>query len=232
MDLRRLKEQASRLSAEGRFERAEVLYRQMLTVAPRDPSLWLRHAELLKRLARTESSVSSYRMAARLLMDAGHAARAIACLKMALELLPDDIDLVTDIIRFELRQLKTQRASHLPPPPLVDHLQAMRAEHEQVHETTPQLLALPMFVSSESRLTALVPALVDPLPPPPASAPRIPVEVESPLQRWPQVRRLSETEVALKASPFAKWVVVTSFSAIEVRFFDDFPVDEDAPWLE
>ena len=36
VDIRRLKEKASRLSAEGRLGRAEVLYRQMLTLQPRD----------------------------------------------------------------------------------------------------------------------------------------------------------------------------------------------------
>jgi hypothetical protein len=50
VDLRKLKEQASRLVVEGRYERAEVLYRQLLTVAPRDSGLWLKHADLLKRL--------------------------------------------------------------------------------------------------------------------------------------------------------------------------------------
>ena len=104
VDIRRLKEQASRLSAEGRLERAEVLYRQMLTLQPRDSGLWLRHAEVLKRLKRIEPAVGAYRMAAQLLMDVGHGPRAVACLKLAHELQPEDLDLVTEIIRYELRQ--------------------------------------------------------------------------------------------------------------------------------
>ncbi|MBL8916058.1 MAG: hypothetical protein JNM17_35490 [Archangium sp.] len=62
--------------------------------------------------------------------------------------------------------------------------------------------------------------------------PRIPVEVETPLQTWPQVRRISETELAIKPSPFAHWIVVTSHTSMEVRFFDEYVVPEEAHWLE
>ena len=198
MDIRRLKEQASRLSAEGRLERAEVLYRQMLTLQPRDSGLWLRHADVLKKLGRRESAVSSYRMAARLLMDLGHGHRAVACLKLAHEQLPDDLDLVTEIIRYELRQRQWERERPSA------HAAALA---ESPSETVEPLLALPML-------------------------PRVPVELESPLERWPQVRRVSETEVAVKASPFSKWVVLTADTAIEVRFLEEYSVEEVALWLE
>jgi tetratricopeptide (TPR) repeat protein len=198
VDIRRLKEQASRLSAEGRLERAEVLYRQMLTLQPRDSGLWLRHAEVLKRLSRREAAVSAYRMAAQLLMDVGHGHRAVACLKLALEQRPEDIDLVTDIIRYELRQ----RAQDRERPS-----QRQASPVEPNTEPVEHLLALPML-------------------------PQVPVEVESPLERWPQVRRVSETEVAIKPSPFAKWVVLSSRATLEVRFLEDYPLDETALWLE
>lgn len=230
MDVRRLKEKAARLSAEGRFERAEVLYRQLLTHHPRDANLWLRHAEVLRHLDRDAASIASYRMAAQLLEAAGHSARAVACLKVALELEPDDVDLVTDIIRYELRQRQAERArpafpAPLPPPPDAGPPPDVEP---------PRLLALPMLESSPSRLVALVPESAEtaPFPAPKASAPRIPIEVEAPLQRWPQVRRVSDTELAIKASPFAKWIVVTATAELEVRFFDDYPVDEAALWLE
>jgi tetratricopeptide (TPR) repeat protein len=227
VDIRRLKELASRLISEGRFERAEVLYRQMLTLQPRDANLWLRHAELLKRLERTAPSVTSYRMAAQLLMEAGHTHRAVACLKLALALQPDDVDLVTDIIRYELRQRQTERSARPPPPIVEQQLTAPLPDTE-----TPALLALPMFASTDSRIAATVPDVQDEVPAPKASAPRIPLEVESPLQRWPQVRRLGDGEVAIKASPFSKWIVLTADAQLEVRFFDDYPVPETALWLE
>lgn len=200
MDIRRLKEQASRLSAEGRLERAEVLYRQMLTLQPRDSGLWLRHAEVLKRLERRDAAVTAYRMAAQLLMDVGHGHRAVACLKLALAQRPDDVDLVTDIIRYELRQRAQERER-----PARQH--APHAEVEAQTAPVEALLALPML-------------------------PQVPVEVESPLERWPQVRRVSETEVAIKPSPFAKWVVLSSTATLEVRFLADYPLDETALWLE
>jgi hypothetical protein len=97
----------------------------------------------------------------------------------------------------------------------------------------PSLLALPMFPASESRITAMVEAVQHaPIPPPRASVPRIPIEVESPLMRWPQVRRVSDTEIAIKPSPFSHWVVVSSAAPIDVRFFDEYPVPEHAHWLE
>jgi tetratricopeptide (TPR) repeat protein len=205
VDIRRLKEQASRLSAEGRLERAEVLYRQMLTLQPRDSGLWLRHADLLKRLHRADAAVSSYRMAAQLLMDVGHGHRAVACLKQALELHPDDLDLVTEIIRYELRYRVQERER-----PSLQHLLApLDAPHEP-------LLALPML---------------PPLPAAQPSAPGIPLEVEA-QPRWPQVRRVSEGEVAIKPSPFSKWLVLTASTAIEVRFLEHYDVDEEALWLE
>jgi hypothetical protein len=68
-------------------------------------------------------------------------------------------------------------------------------------------------------------------PEPPPSAPPFPVEVEE-HQRWPQVRRVAEGEVAIKPSPFSKWVVLTSGGTIEVRFLEDYEVDETALWLD
>ncbi|MFO0595272.1 MAG: hypothetical protein U0228_08205 [Myxococcaceae bacterium] len=227
MDLRRLKEQASRLSAEGRYERAEVLYRQLLTHAPRDSSLWLKHAETLKRLDRSAPAVSSYRMAASLLADSGHGNRAVACLKIALGLQPDDVDLVSDIIRVELRERQRTRGRELVEeaiPPAVSDPSVMSDEKHAA-----PLLALPMFVSSDSRLAD---ASGPPQPPPRASVPRIPVEVEAPLLTWPQIRRLADGAIAIKPSPFSHWVVLTSRTGIEVTFFDEYPVPDDALWLE
>jgi tetratricopeptide (TPR) repeat protein len=100
---REVKEKAARLVAQGQFERAEVLYRQALTQAPRDASTWLKHAEVLKRLSRDGDAVASYRLAARIFDDEGHHPRAAAALKLALALLPDDVDLITDIIRSEMK---------------------------------------------------------------------------------------------------------------------------------
>ncbi|MCU0697088.1 MAG: tetratricopeptide repeat protein [Myxococcaceae bacterium] len=108
--VREVKEKAARLVAQGQFARAEVLLRQVLTQTPRDAQAWLRHAEVLKRLSRPADAVASYRLAARILDDEGHHPRAAAALKLALSLLPDDIDLITDIIRSEMKTRRGQAA--------------------------------------------------------------------------------------------------------------------------
>lgn len=106
MSARVLKDKASKLLAKGQLERAEVVFRQVLTQAPRDSQTWLKHAEVLKRLGRTRDAVGSYRLAARVLDEEGHHPRAAAALKLALALMPDDVDLIADIIRSEMKALK------------------------------------------------------------------------------------------------------------------------------
>lgn len=231
MDLRRLREQAAKLSADGRYERAEVLYRQLLTHAPRDHALWLKHAEVLKRLAHVDDAITSYRMSAQLLLDLGHGQRAVACLKIALELRPGDVDLVSDIIRYELRLRREAAADSLPPPNVPKPTQREVDAWAATDAPPPApLLALPMFTSTESRIAALVSDLEPPAPKP--SAPRVPLEVEAPLQTWPQVRRISDHEIAVKPGPTSHWVVMTSSAPIEVRFFEEYEVSEHALWLE
>jgi Tfp pilus assembly protein PilF len=90
VDAREFHEKAAERVAQGQFERAEVLYRQELTQAPRDASTWLKHAEVLKRRSRSGNAVARYRLAARIFDDEGHHPRAAAVLKLALALLPDD----------------------------------------------------------------------------------------------------------------------------------------------
>lgn len=108
MGVRELKEKASLLVGSGHYERAEVLLRQALLLSPRDAQSWLKHAEVLKRLSRGRAAAGSYRLAARLLDDEGHHARSIAALKLALAELPDDVDIITDIIRSEMRARRSE----------------------------------------------------------------------------------------------------------------------------
>lgn len=57
------------------------------------------------------------------------------------------------------------------------------------------------------------------------------LEIEAAAQ-WPQVRRLSETRIAVQAAEGARWIVLESSSAIAVRFADELEVPDDAEWLE
>lgn len=387
-----MKEKAAKLVASGQFERAEVLLRQALTQSPRDVQTWLRHAEVLKRLSRNVDAVASYRLAARILDEEGHHPRAVAALKLALSLVPDDVDLIADIIRSEMRarregndvralfplsspsQLLTEASSEsglfqstpstveaeapqlsLPmstpagpsahdvraenaaaradawvpepsapvrPPPTVraEPPEPSEAELPEPRPTAPAsqgsmegaavapevvprptapsqesmddasaapptptapeygsmgdatapescstdgstpavavgpipLVAevAPQFVSELAGSTNVAPRPSAPLPlasegaapthadggvgagfpPPPPSSP-VRFEVESTPQ-WPQVRRLSDQQIAVQVAEGARWVVLEASSPISVRFADELEIPDDAEWLE
>ncbi|MBL8921485.1 MAG: hypothetical protein JNJ54_21675 [Myxococcaceae bacterium] len=271
MGVRELKEKASVLVATGHYERAEVLLRQALLLSPRDAQSWLKHAEVLKRLSRGAAAAGSYRLAARLLEDEGHHTRSIAALKLALAELPDDVDIITDIIRSEMHARKSEAGvrSLFPVSSPSQLLSSVRASESGVFSTdtsrdvTPQL-ALPMASSltleeheaqpgararaATEREDTWVPEPISPPPsapqfdttgegaPPPEPAPPRPsapvrLEVESATQ-WPQVCRLSDARVAVKANPTARWVVVEASGPVTVRFEDSIEVPGNAEWLE
>lgn len=208
MDLRRLKQRAGDLWGKGKIAQAEVLYRQMVTRQPNDAQLWVRHGEALKRLARGEDAVVSFRMAAQVLGQAGHFLRAVAALKMALALKPDDIDLVTDIIRLELQRARDEVRAPGPP---VRRSISVELSLEGNDEAPRPLLALPMLEGA--------PAASSPSPPSPSLA-------------YPQLRRLASNEVALKPAADAAWIVFKSDTNILVRFLEALEVeDPGVTWL-
>jgi tetratricopeptide (TPR) repeat protein len=140
VELRELKQQAGEHWAKGHFAQAEVLYRQILLLAPLDPQLWVRHAEALKRLSRQREAMMSYQRAAMMLGELGHFQRAIAAMKLALELSPDNIDLISDLIRLEMR--KNKRGTKTVEVPIAD-----------VSVSVPEAarLALPMLAQEPTR---------------------------------------------------------------------------------
>ncbi len=147
MELRELKELAGEHWAKGQFAQAEVLYRQILMLAPLDPQLWVRHAEALKRLNRKRDAVLSYQRASHMLAELGHFQRAIAAMRLALELEPDDIEVISELIRLELR--KNKRGTKTVEVPIAD-----------VSASVPEAsrLALPMLKEEPARaITVEVP---------------------------------------------------------------------------
>ncbi len=261
MDVHELKDRARALVVKGRLEKAEVLYRQVVTLVPGDAPAWIRHAETLKRLNRIAEAVWSYRTAANILRSLGHEGRALASLKIALEFKPDDIDLITEIIRIEMhRKRRLERPSQVASKdtPVASPLA----------DLTKPKLALPMLTEIDPRQSAdsvvmrvpesspTEPAGVDAaagpvaVEPPKNGAVETPVKLEARVIRatpapavqlevqvsqmpvWPQVRRIHDREVAIKAGPTSKWVVVSSNAPLDVRFETKLAIDEDAPWLE
>lgn len=243
MGLREVRAEAARHLAAGRYERAEVLLRQAVLLAPRDPQTWIRHAEVLKRLGRDAAAVSDYRLAARILDEAGHHPRAVAALKLAHALMPDDVDLIADLIRLEMR---ARRASDgvrtLFPLSSPSQLLGGAPEsspsgyfsptgvpgHDEVDEEP--RLALPM-----SSATAPAPDRGPHAEAAPDGASSLPAPASEPglegssLPAWPQVRRLSASRIAVRAGPSSRWTVIESESPLTVRFEDDLPAAEDAP---
>lgn len=216
MTPRTLKDKANQALARGRFEQAEVLIRQALTRLPRDAALWVKHADTLRRLHRLRDAVASYRMAAAVYSGEGHDHRAVAALKVALDLLPEDVDLIADLIRVEMHRTRRAEAPRLSPNTLRVSLNA------EAEPPEPQpLLALPALPSSPSEFAASV------------EADTLRLEVETGKRSvWPQVRRLSDREIAIKASADARWIVVSAPSPLDVRFEANLDIDDIVPWLE
>lgn len=96
---REVKDRAHALSLKGRFDAAAKLIHQHLQRDAGDPSLWLQHAELSRKLRRNDLAVSSYRQAAQRLFQAGHASRARAVLVCAKQLAPKDPAVLADLSR-------------------------------------------------------------------------------------------------------------------------------------
>jgi hypothetical protein len=101
MGLRELKETAHQQFVRGKFAQCAHTYQQILRLAPRDPNLYVRHAEASKRAGDRQGAIASYRTAAELLLELGCASRARGALKAALELDPKDPFLQNDIARLE-----------------------------------------------------------------------------------------------------------------------------------
>lgn len=99
MDVRELKEQARELYAQRRFAECASAYEKLLTLEPRDPHLYMRHADACRRAGDRWRAIASYRTAAELLRGLGCDARARAALKVALELAPKDSGLARAITR-------------------------------------------------------------------------------------------------------------------------------------
>lgn len=239
MDARDLKKQAQRQVVKGRPDRAEVLYRQVVSLVPRDAPSWLRHAETLCKLGRTADAVWSYRQAATLLLTLGHQTRAIAALKLALELVPDDVDLVSDIIRLEMQ--RTRPPAMFPPraPQPVVPLERLEEPQLALPMHTDDAITEPGMRSGEFVIEVDLgernfdeePTELD-LDPPVAAADPEPRPVAPMVQpTWPQVRRLNDREVAVKAGPDAQWLVVTSAAPLDVKFHSSLAVDSETNWV-
>ncbi len=230
MDLRALKDEALRLFVKGKYRKAMEAYWKLIQLEPSDPQLRLRHAEASRRAALLGRAVASYRVAAQLLAQEGHLARAQAALKMSIELAPDDPSLaqalralegtprhpVLDPLGNELRRLDQPTAAQ-------QRRRSITLETFQVTLTEVQAapaakrapqLALPDLGWGEDLGEAAG------------------IEAVAP-EFTPQIRRLDPCTLAFKPSPNARWVVLNSKEAIGVRFLETLEeLEPDRPQLE
>jgi len=139
---REVKDQAHALALKGRFDAAMRVIDAHLQRDAADPSLWLQHAELSRKLRRVDLAVSSYRQAARLLLRAGHLPRARAALLCAQQLAPRDVSVLADLARVaaESRPPPRLRLAPAAPPELPPVATAPReADDEPLFAPPPPL---------------------------------------------------------------------------------------------
>lgn len=108
---REVKDLAHALTLKGKLDAAARVLHEHLQRDAADPSLWMQHAELSRKLGRFDLAVASYRHSAKLLRKAGHFSRAKAALHCAQHLSPRDPAVLAelDVVTAELR----------PPPPVL-----------------------------------------------------------------------------------------------------------------
>jgi|CXWL01.1.fsa_nt_gi tetratricopeptide (TPR) repeat protein len=189
--------------AKGKFAQAEALLRGALKTTPNDAQLQIRLAEVLRRLNRNEDALTAYRAAGRLLADEGHYVRAIAALKIALEIAPQNVDVVTELIQLELKKGRrpvTGAWERFAPTPL-----EVAIDYELHLKEQPEQLALPAV------------PMVDP---------GVQVTNHDADIRYPLIRRLSDRELAIKSTAQGRWLVVSAGATLNVRFVDDVEQDQ------
>jgi tetratricopeptide (TPR) repeat protein len=113
-DERKLKDRAHVLVRQGRVAAAIELYLKLIEVNRTDPSLRLWHAELCTRLKRIDAAVASYRIAAHLLKQLGHFAKAHAALKFAVRLAPTDMALRRALLELNSEEAQPATMAALP----------------------------------------------------------------------------------------------------------------------
>ncbi len=203
MDLRALKQEVSHLLLKGKFPQAEGLLREAIRFQPTDAQLHIRLAEVLRRMQRNDDALAAYRDASRLLADDGHVVRAIAALKLALEIQPQNIDVVSELIQLELKKARRpptagwERPAPTPLETAIDY-------ELKLQDDEPKQLALPAA------------PLIDP---------GVQVVRQENEVRYPLIRRLSDREFAVKSTPNGRWLLVTSTTPLNIRFVDS--VEQD-----
>ncbi|QRO03048.1 hypothetical protein JRI60_51920 [Archangium violaceum] len=200
MGVRELKEEALDLYTRRKFAECARTYGKLLELEPRDPHLYVRHAEAWRRAGDKGRAIASYRTAAELLLQLGCEARARAALKVALELDPRDTEVARALAQlsptYAPRREEVPGASAEPrsrPPSRIPEHQREQVELHTRQANVPGRLALP------------------PVPAAPAA----------PLPSPAEVRRLSGNTLAVRSAPGTRWLVVSSRTPLTAYEVDE-----------
>jgi len=202
MGVRELKEEALDLYARRKFKECARTYGRLLELEPRDPHLYVRHAEAWRRAGDRAKAIASYRTAAELLLQLGCEARARAALKVALELDPRDTEVAKALERLTLAQAQRREEAYQPQRPV--RVPPQRPPSRIPEEKRDQVELHTRAANVPGRLA---------LPPGPASP-------AAPLPSTAEVRRLSANTLAMRAAPGTRWVVVSSRMPLTVYEVD------------
>lgn len=199
MGVRELKEQALDLYARRKFAECARTYGKLLELEPRDPHLYVRHAEAWRRAGDRKKAISSYRTAAELLLQLGCEARARAALKVALELDPRDNEVAKALERLSCGRAPRREELHIPPP-------LPPRPPSRIPEQQRDMVELHTRQANVPGRLALPPAPASPVAPQPSPA---------------EVRRLSGNTLAVRAAPGTRWLVVSSRTPLTAYEVDD-----------
>ena len=191
MGVRELKEEALDLYARRKFAECARTYGKLIELDPKDPHLYVRHAEAWRRAGERRKAIDSYRAAAHLLLRLGCEARARAALKVALELDPKDEELARTLERLTPTYAPRREQVHLP---------------SRVPEYQRDVVELHLRPAGAPGRLALPPASTSPARPMPSPA---------------EVRWLSENTLAMRAAPGTRWLVVSSRTPLTAYEVDD-----------
>ena len=228
MMLRHLKEEANRLISKGKFDKAIEKLNQAIRLDPSDASLRLRLAECCRRLGQNNTALQSLLAASDVLKRQGHFGRAAAALKLALELAPGNASLLQSIRQLESQKLLASVSnsgviSGVLPGAFHGYAQ-VTPDESQAPFARKREIALELQPSRERmELEQGGPVVMGV-----AEEPEVldedelteihPIPEVDPL--YPQIRRLGDTALAIKASAQSRWIVIQSQTPLRVTFAD------------
>jgi hypothetical protein len=137
MDARELKETAHQLHLKQKFAQSAEVYAELTAMLPSDPQVWLKHADACRRAQNLTQAVASYRRAARAFSAQGYMTRAMAVLRVALEVEPKNERARGELLRLQ-EYLRGTPSSTQPTQPQIP---AVEPRGHQIKRISPYAVA-------------------------------------------------------------------------------------------